>query len=195
MINNCKTFNPAPSLYYTEAVKLETFGNDAISQAAGQLMDPADEPEFPAPMEVEPRATPAPQSQPVSGPPSPVTMTSSGRTVKKVYHERTRSDTIDSYVAPPTPNAGGTGTHTPNASMSFAHGEWQKQQQGQGAKDKSGGGSGWVRGPYKKTVVRDVPAVGPGGELPGSMNGVGEFPVGSEWGKLALALEIRGEWA
>ncbi|KAG9045325.1 hypothetical protein FS837_006488 [Tulasnella sp. UAMH 9824] len=193
MINNCKTFNPAPSLYYTEAVKLETFGNDAISQAAGQLMDPADEPEFPAPMEVEPRATPAPQSQPVSGPPSPVTMTLSGRTVKKVYHERTRSDTIDSYVAPPTPNAGGTGTHTPNASMSFAHGEWQKQQQGQGTKDKGGGGSGWVRGPYKKTVVRDVPAVGPGGELPGSMNGVGEFPVGSEWGKVALALEIRGK--
>ncbi|KAG8915837.1 hypothetical protein FRC00_012239 [Tulasnella sp. 408] len=193
MINNCKTFNPAPSLYYTEAVKLETFGNDAISQAAGQLMDPADEPEFPAPMEVDTRATPAPQSQPVSGPPSPVTMTLSGRTVKKVYHERTRSDTIDSYVAPPTPNAGGTGTHTPNASMSFAHGEWQKQQQGQGAKDKGGGGSGWVRGPYKKTVVRDVPAVGPGGELPGSMNGVGEFPVGSEWGKVALALEIRGK--
>ncbi|KAG8895128.1 hypothetical protein FRC01_012551, partial [Tulasnella sp. 417] len=195
MINNCKTFNPSPSLYYTEAAKLETFGNDAISQAAGQLMDPADEPEFPTPMEVEPQATPAPQPQPASGPPSPVMTTLSGRTVKKVYHERTRSDTIDSYVAPPTPGAnagGGTGTHTPNASISYAHGEWQKQQQGQGAKERGAGG-GFVRGPYKKTVVRDVPAVGPGGELPGSMNGVGEFPVGSEWGKVALALEIRGK--
>lgn len=214
MINNCKTFNPAPSLYYTEATKLETFGNDAISQAAGQLMDPADEPEF-VPMDVDARATPssAPppqqqqqlllQSQPASGPPSPaVTTTLSGRTVKRaVYHERTRSDTLDSYAAPPTPNAGAGGsatqTHTPSGSISFAHGEWQKQLQGgQSAKEKVGagvGGGGWVRGPYKKTVVRDVPSVGPGGELPGSMNGVGEFPVGSEWGKVALALEIRGK--
>ncbi|KAG8949030.1 hypothetical protein FRC04_009104 [Tulasnella sp. 424] len=209
MINNCKTFNPAPSLYYTEATKLETFGNDAISQAAGQLMDPADEPEF-VPMDVDARATPsAPpppqqqlllQSQPASGPPSPaVTTTLSGRTVKRaVYHERTRSDTLDSYVAPPTPNAGGssTQTHTPSGSISFAHGEWQKQLQGgQSSKEKGGAGAGggWVRGPYKKTVVRDVPGVGPGGELPGSMNGVGEFPAGSEWGKVALALEIRGK--
>ncbi|KAG8976370.1 hypothetical protein FRB90_009201, partial [Tulasnella sp. 427] len=89
---------------------------------------------------------------------------------KAVYNE----------TEPPNSSLSFTPTHTPSNSVSKPGGT-------------GGVGVGATRGPYKKTVARDVPVVGPGGELPGSANGVGEFEAGSEWGKVALALEIRGK--
>lgn len=177
MIQNCKTFNPSPSVYFAEASKLETFGNDAISQAAGQLAEPqspSDEP--PAgpshqPMDID---VPAPSRPP------PLTIHPASPSVPKAGASRPRSESIVPAVAAPA-SAPATAS-----SISFAHAEWQRRQQ-------PGGQKAWVRGPYKKTVARDVIGLGPGGELPGSYNGVGEYPVGSDWGKVALALEIRGK--
>ena len=84
--------------------------------------------------------------------------------------------------------AGIPATPTTNvcAVISFAHSEWQKQFQPSQAQET------WVRGPYKKTIAREAPGIGPEGELSGASSGIGEFPVDSDWGKNALAQELRG---
>lgn len=52
-----------------------------------------------------------------------------------------------------------------------------------------------ARGPYKKTqgpTVSDELDVE--GRMPGSKDGVGAFPAGSDWAKVMLALKLRGEF-
>lgn len=50
------------------------------------------------------------------------------------------------------------------------------------------------RGPYKKgaapTTVSE--SIDPEGRLPGSKDGLGAFPPGSDWTKIMLALKLKG---
>ena len=56
-----------------------------------------------------------------------------------------------------------------------------------------------VRGPYKKTTMAQANVtvtenvVENDGRLPGSRDGLGAFPPGSDWAKLMLALKLKGE--
>lgn len=50
-----------------------------------------------------------------------------------------------------------------------------------------------ARGPYKKTqgaLVAD--GIDVDGRMPGSRDGVGAFPPGSDWAKVMLALKLKG---
>lgn len=153
---------------------METFGNDIISQAAGQLAEPrSDDDELPLPeVKMEVDTPPKVEAKPIVLPPE----------VK--VHKRSESTVSAAPNQAPPPATPSTATSN---AISFAHAEWQKQTQGGPQQQKA-----WIRGPYKKTVIRDVTGIGPDGELPGTLGGVGEFPVGSEVGRVALALEIRG---
>ncbi|KAG8905005.1 hypothetical protein FRB99_000878 [Tulasnella sp. 403] len=150
MIENCKTFNPPPSLYYTEAVKLELFGNEVISQAAGQLAEPQSpvEGEDAAQeirMDIDEGITMSTPAQPTPG-----LSTGTSTSFRHVRNSsmRNRSESV-AAVAGATPQAGGSYDgyryHPPAPSV-------QKT---------------WIRGPYRKTVAREVPLIGPEGELPG----------------------------
>jgi bromodomain-containing protein 7/9 len=51
-----------------------------------------------------------------------------------------------------------------------------------------------VRGPYKKAVVSStIDNIDVEGRLPGSKDGLGAFPPGSDWAKLVLALKRKGK--
>lgn len=61
--------------------------------------------------------------------------------------------------------------------------------QGQGPPIKRG-----ARGPYKKTGQANVTeSIDNEGRLPGSRDGLGAFPPGSDWAKLMLGLKLKGE--
>lgn len=51
-----------------------------------------------------------------------------------------------------------------------------------------------TRGPYKKgangTITESIDVEG---RLPGSKDGLGAFPPGSDWAKLMLALKLKGK--
>jgi hypothetical protein len=52
-----------------------------------------------------------------------------------------------------------------------------------------------TRGPYQKKTVNPASAsenVYPDWRLPGSRDGLGAFPAGSDWAKLMLALKLKG---
>lgn len=189
MINNCKTFNPAPSLYHTEATKLEAFGRDLISQSAGLVIEPGPN----DPIYVAPTVSAVPETATVSARPAAPASPSASMTGHRrgrpsigshpraanaiQAHSRHRSTTADdSYAALP-----------PSSASNPAAGAFHPTHPSALPEPKV-----WVRGPYKKTIQRDPVVVGPGGELPGTVNGVGAFPVGSPFGKMTLALELRG---
>ncbi|KAG8969319.1 hypothetical protein FRC03_003420 [Tulasnella sp. 419] len=167
MIDNCKTFNPPPSVYWTEAEKLETAGLDAIAQAAATLMDPTEE------------QTPAPS----------VKLESRNET-PGVDYEYARDETDINDHGPRSSRP----AHLKQSSFSLK----QEIPMPPTYVQSTLTGSGVVlnnpklRGPYRKTVMREQPMVGPDGELPGTSAGVGAYPIGSEFGNIALALEIRG---
>ena len=56
-----------------------------------------------------------------------------------------------------------------------------------------------ARGPYKKTTMAQANVtvaenvVENDGRLPGSRDGLGAFPPGSDWAKLMLALKLKGQ--
>jgi bromodomain-containing protein 7 len=51
-----------------------------------------------------------------------------------------------------------------------------------------------ARGPYKKvTVNTTTDNIDAEGRLPGSKDGLGAFPPGSDWAKLMLALKRKGK--
>ncbi|KAG8873195.1 hypothetical protein FRB98_009167 [Tulasnella sp. 332] len=189
MIHNCKTFNPAPSLYHAEATKLEIFGRDLISQSVGLVIEPGpDDPIYvaPTPSAVPETATTSAKRM-VPASPSPSTtghrrgrpsIGSQPRAANATpAHVRHRSTTADEMCTTlPTPSVPNTATGAFHPTHPSALPEPKV----------------WVRGPYKKTIQRDPVVVGPGGELPGTINGVGAFPVSSPFGKAALALELRG---
>jgi len=51
-----------------------------------------------------------------------------------------------------------------------------------------------LRGPYKKVVGNvTTESIDADGRLPGSKDGLGSFPPGSDWAKLMLALRLKGE--
>ena len=54
-----------------------------------------------------------------------------------------------------------------------------------------------ARGPYKKSVGSvgntTTESIDVEGRLPGSKDGLGVFPPGSDWAKLMLALKLKGE--
>lgn len=52
-----------------------------------------------------------------------------------------------------------------------------------------------VRGPYKKaaaTTNKLSESLDPEGRLPGSRDGLGAFPPGSDWAKTMVALKLKG---
>ncbi|KAF8884661.1 hypothetical protein BD779DRAFT_769027 [Infundibulicybe gibba] len=51
------------------------------------------------------------------------------------------------------------------------------------------------RGPYKKTALPNhtTETIGADGRLPGSSEGLGAFPPGSEWANMMLALKLKGK--
>ena len=150
-------------MYHAEASKLESVGNEIIASFASHVV-----PDPPMAQRVAPATTPMEIDTP-----SQPEIKAFVKTHKKLASSSAQ------LLPPPPPPA----EPTP---ISFAHAEWQKNSQPGYMKQ-------WVRGPYKKTIQRDPVGIGPLGELPGSYNGVGEFPVGSEWGKVVVALEIRGK--
>ncbi|KAG8978919.1 hypothetical protein FRB94_012613 [Tulasnella sp. JGI-2019a] len=181
MISNCKTFNPAPSLYHSEATKLETFGKDLISQSTGLVIEPGpNDPIYVAPTVQET----AMASKPIA-PASPSTSTIGNRRGRPPViqtHARQHSTTVDDTNTALF-SAVGVASGSNTATSTVYHPSHPSSLPDQKV---------WVRGPYKKTIQRDPVVVGPGGELPGTTNGVGAFPTDSPFGKLALALEIRG---
>jgi len=52
-----------------------------------------------------------------------------------------------------------------------------------------------ARGPYKKTIGNSTTTenIDAEGRLPGSKDGLGAFPPGSDWAKLMLALKRKGK--
>jgi bromodomain-containing protein 7 len=53
-----------------------------------------------------------------------------------------------------------------------------------------------ARGPYKKDIGNTTSeCVDTDGRLPGSKDGLGSFPPGSDWAKLMLALKLKGRRA
>ncbi|KAF9002197.1 hypothetical protein BDQ17DRAFT_1426149 [Cyathus striatus] len=125
VITNAKIFNPAGSIYYTEAERIEAWGMDHIAKAAPTVI---------------------------------------------------QSDAV----------CYGGGCALPRRSASVVS---QTQQQHTGRRGP--------RGPYKRHTI-------PGGSqlsemldadggLPGSKDGLGAFPSGSDWAKMMLALKLKGK--
>ena len=165
VINNARTFNPPDTIFYKEASRIELVGLDAIAQAAAQAID----------MDVEPLPSSDEEDVPVKREETVDVYSSRNppRAVKNEPEDVEMQDIPAKRVASIVPKP-----ETPStpAYRSFHQPVYQPKG----------------RGPYRKTVMKEEPLVGPDGELPGSRYGVGAFPVGSEFGTIALALEIRG---